>query len=207
MSTERDRDDVCPQPLKVLTYGDSTLRRVAEDIDEVTPEVRELASRMIVTMFENETRGIGLAAPQVGHSIRLITLATHEPSEPLSLDASPGERLLCPQMPLALVNPRIVSSSETCETASEGCLSVPEIYGEVTRPRSVLLSTAFLSGARIEVECGGLLGRCIQHELDHLNGVLFVDRVSEEEARQLKSGLRSLEKRTRRASKREQKSG
>ena len=193
------------KPLRVRTCGDPLLRQRSGAVDEITPEIRALAARMVVTMFENETRGIGLAAPQVGHSIRLITLATQHPSDPLPVDASPGECLLCARMPLALVNPEIVSASSVAETASEGCLSVPELYGEVTRPRSVVLRATTLDGEHIQVECGGLLARCLQHEIDHLDGILFIDRLSREEADALASNLRALEKRTKREIKREHK--
>ena len=137
--------------------------------------------------------GVGLAAPQVGVGLRLITVATHDPANPMSPNASPGELLLGPRMPLALVNPEILGSSERLETVIEGCLSVPEVSGAVERPAAVILRAWTLDGEKIEVECGGLLARCLQHEIDHLDGVLFIDRISDGEREEAAPMLRQLE--------------
>lgn len=181
--------------MRVVTCGHPALRKRSAPVDEVTSEIGELAERMIVTMFENEVTGIGLAAPQVGVNVRLITLATQDPSEPLPPDASPGERMLAPRMPVALLNPEIVGSSEDTSTAVEGCLSIPELAGTVERPASVTVRAQTLAGESFEVECGGLLGRCIQHEIDHLDGILFIDRLAEEEKKELEPFVAELEKR------------
>ena len=182
--------------LRVCYYGDPVLRKKSEPVTEVTDDIRNFATRMIESMYRNN--GIGLAAPQVGRNIRLVTLATSAPGEPLPPTASPGEIMLAARMPLALVNPEIVSVAESVDTAEEGCLSLPGIAGNVERPVSVVLKTQLLSGETISVECGNLLGRCIQHELDHLNGILFVDRMSEEDYKVVSKNLRQLKKRTRR---------
>ena len=188
--------------LKVCKYGDPVLRRKSEPITEITDDIRSLAEKMVHSMFRND--GIGLAAPQVGVNIRLFTLATSVPGAALRPDASPGEIQLAARMPLALINPEIVSRSEHEETAEEGCLSLPGIYGNVTRPASVVLKTSLLTGETITVECGHLLGRCIQHEIDHLDGVLFVDHLSEPEYLDLSGNLRRLKKHTRRELKKQQ---
>ena len=195
------------EPLEVRVYGDTALRRRADEIREVTPEIRELAERMIATVYEEETRGIGLAAPQVGVGLRLIVLATHELPDGLPPNASPGERALCPLMPLALVNPAGVSRSDALAAATEGCLSVPEVFGDVVRPALVTLRATTLDGDLILSECGGLLARCIQHEIDHLDGVLFVDRLTPDEARDAVPELKGLEKRALRALKKRRKRG
>lgn len=182
------------EPLRVRTYGDPVLRRKAPPVDQVTPQVRDLAERMIVTMYENEVRGVGLAAPQVGVSTRLITLATRDGDEPIPPNSSPGERMLGPRMPMALVNPEVVKASSTMEEAVEGCLSIPEVQGGVCRPASVVVKAMTLAGEVIHVECGGLLGRCLQHEIDHLDGILFVDRWREEDATAYGAKLCSMEK-------------
>ena len=185
-------------PLQVHCYGDPVLRERSVPVESVTPEIRELAERMIVTMFQEETRGIGLAAPQIGRTIRLITLATEaEPYIPPP-DASPGERMLGPQMPIALVNPEILSFSSVQATATEGCLSIPEIFGNVTRPANVRLRAMTLDGRALDIECGGMLARCLQHEIDHLDGTLFVDRWTNESAEPMLPKLEALEKRVRR---------
>lgn len=186
------------QLMRVVTYGNPCLRERAAEIGEITDEIRDLAERMTVTMFENETTGIGLAAPQVGVGLRLVTLATHSPETMPTPDAFPGELLLAPRMPIALVNPRIVSVSEEREPSGEGCLSIPEIYEAVERPVSVVLRTRLLDGQEIEVECGGLLARCLQHEIDHLDGVLFVDHLPADVQRLVRPQLKAIEKRERR---------
>ena len=189
-----------PEPSRVIPvriYGESVLRRRSEPVEAVTPEIRDFAGRMVATMVHDE--GIGLAAPQVGRSIRLVTLATCEPGAPLAPDASPGERLLCPRMPLALVNPRILASSDSCSGFEEGCLSIPDVHGPVVRPDRVLLQASTLSGETVQIECGGLLARCLQHEIDHLNGILFVDHLSDQDHAEVSSRLKGLEKQAARA--------
>ena len=181
--------------LPVTLYGNPILRRKSAVIETVTPEIRDLAAQMTVTMFENETPGIGLAAPQVGVNLRLITLAVPDPSSELPPNASPGERLLGPMMPLALVNPEVVPASTKVSSCEEGCLSIPEISAEVIRPVSVMLRASTLDGRPISVECGGMLARCLQHEVDHLDGILFVDRATEFDKRQIADDLHFLEKR------------
>jgi peptide deformylase len=183
--------------LRVLVCGHPTLRRRSEPVPAVTPEICELASRMVVTMFENEVVGVGLAAPQVGLILRLITLATHDPAKPVPPDASPGELLLGPRMPLALVNPEILWSSAERETREEGCLSVPEVSGLVERPARIVVRATTLDGEVIQLECGGLLGRCIQHEVDHLDGILFIDRLRDEDRAALMPQIEALARRVR----------
>ena len=137
--------------------------------------------------------GVGLAAPQIGKSIRLIVLGV--PNEQGTVPpTSPGELQLLPQMPLALVNPEVTPATENLVCAEEGCLSVPQIYAKVTRPESVMLSAQLLSGHQINVECSGFLARALQHEIDHLNGILFPDIIDKEDLEQIKSSLETLAK-------------
>ena len=153
---------------------------------------------MIATMKAHE--GVGLAAPQIGASLNLIVLGVPMPTEPEDIGfLSPGERMLLPRMPLALVNTHLSSFSEDTETRTEGCLSIPNVSAEVTRPENVMISAHDLDGIQIQFPCGGLLGRCIQHEWDHVNGVLFVDRLSPEERKPLEDNLKRLDKETQRA--------
>ena len=182
------------RPLPLCYYGDETLRIPCDRVERVTPEVRELADRMITTMATEN--GIGLAGPQVGRNVRLITVDVNPGNEPVPPTATPGERMLCPKMPVALLNPEILTESQDQCTFEEGCLSIPEINGDVVRPERILLRAMTLEGDVIQLECGGLLARCLQHEIDHLNGTLFVDRVSRETLEELRSQLKALEKRT-----------
>ena len=172
----------------VDTYGAEVLRETAAPIPEITDGIRSLAQQMWETMrcFD----GIGLAAPQVGKALRLVVLGV--PPESISEEPSPGELALLPRMPLVLVNPEIISYSEDENVRDEGCLSVPEIYAPVRRPSRVVLRSQLLDGSVITEECGGLLGRCIQHELDHLDGKLFTDRLGTAEYLKIDKSMRQL---------------
>ncbi len=174
----------------VHTMGDPVLRTPAQPVVEVTPEIREFAEMMTGAMRAFD--GIGLAAPQAGRSLRLVVLDV--PADSMGEVPTQGELALLPQMPLVLVNPEILSASETCSVRDEGCLSLPDVYAPVVRPSSVVLRAGTLDGGVIECECGGLLGRCIQHELDHLDGHLFIDRVSEAAMRGISRDLKKLER-------------
>lgn len=143
--------------LKVLRYGDPVLRRRSEPVREVTGDLRRLAEDMIDTMYDEA--GIGLAAPQVGVSIRLIVVGDERGRDPR-----------------ALVNP-VIPEQGGQVTAEEGCLSIPGIYAEITRAEWVRLDAQDLDGQPVSVRARGLLARAYQHELDHLDGVLFIDRL------------------------------
>jgi peptide deformylase len=123
--------------------------------------VRDLIPRLFATMYE--APGIGLAAPQIGESLRLIVI-----------DLMPHER----KQPFSLINPEIVAASEELATREEGCLSLPGQYAEITRPARVKVRYLDETGAKREMEGDGLLAACLQHEIDHLDGVLFVDHLS-----------------------------
>lgn len=124
--------------------------------------VRALAPRMLATMYE--APGIGLAAPQVGESLRLIVLDVS------GKDETPD--------PLVLVNPEVIAASKELATREEGCLSLPNQYAEVTRPAVVKVRYQTLDGSRKDIEADGLMAACLQHEIDHLDGTLFVDYLS-----------------------------
>ena len=174
----------------VRTFGAPVLREKAQPITAITDEVRELAAEMTRSMHEFD--GIGIAAPQVGVSKKLVVFDIPAPEEGAEL--SPGEAALLPLMPLTVVNPEIVASSSELSEYDEGCLSVPGIFVPVVRPARVVLRATLLDGRVIECECGGLLGRCVQHELDHLDGVLFPDRVAPEEFEKVRDKLAELER-------------
>lgn len=170
----------------VYTLGAKVLRQKAERIAGVTPEIRQMAADMLKAMHDFD--GIGLAAPQYGQSLRLVVFDV--PSRGNS--GSPGEMILLPQMPVTVINPEIIWSSSDTNVAEEGCLSLPQIYAEVERPERVLFRADTLDGEHIEIECGGLLGRCIQHELDHLEGVVFTDRANDAEKRRIRGDMDNL---------------
>ncbi|NPV46911.1 MAG: peptide deformylase [Armatimonadetes bacterium] len=144
---------------KILICGDPVLRRKAERVREVDDWIRQLLDDMVETM--REAPGIGLAAPQVGESVRCIVALEHTEDK--------GEKVY------KLVNPRVRGRGGE-QTGYEGCLSLPTLHGEVTRPEWVVVSAQDESGQHVKVEATGLLARCLLHEIDHLDGVLFVDR-------------------------------
>ena len=148
--------------LSVLLHPAPVLRVKARPVAEGDAErVRALAPRMLATMYK--APGIGLAAPQVGESLRLIVLD-------LQKEDSPG--------PLVMVNPEIVAEADATATREEGCLSIPGQYADVTRPARVKVRWRDPDGTRREMEAEGLLAACVQHEVDHLDGVLFTDHLT-----------------------------
>ena len=145
--------------LPVLICPDPQLRRVARPVTEADrADVAALIPAMFATMYK--APGIGLAAPQVGRLLRVITI-----------DIAPNEV----PAPIALINPEIIGASEETVVQQEGCLSVPEQYADVTRPARVKIRYLDEHWVKRELEAEGLLAACVQHEIDHLNGVLFVD--------------------------------
>jgi peptide deformylase len=147
--------------LPILHVPDPRLRTKAKPVDAGNALVPALAERMLATMYK--APGIGLAAPQVGESLRLVVIDVHPDDKP---------------DPLVLVNPEIVAASKDLATREEGCLSLPNQFADVTRPARVKARWLDLTGTRREVEAEGLLAACLQHEIDHLDGILFVDHIT-----------------------------
>ena len=177
--------------LKIRTYGDPSLTQKAKKVESVDHDLIRLAEAMIESMRKSD--GIGLASTQVGIPVRMIALEIPVPKDAV-MPLSPGERELLPKMPLILLNPEVISFSKVIESREEGCLSVPDIYAEVERPISVQLKARILGGVEVNLDCGGLLGRALQHEIDHLDGIVFVDRLSDAEYEKIKSKLERLVK-------------
>ena len=151
---------------EIIILPDKQLRLISRPIEKVTAEIRKLADDMLETMYD--APGIGLAAIQVAEPLRLITMDLARKSED-------GETT--PQ-PRVFINPEILSSSDEMSVYEEGCLSIPEFYEEVERPAEVRLRFTDLDGKVHEEDAAGLFATCIQHEIDHLNGILFVDYLS-----------------------------
>ena len=188
--------------LSILHYGDPILRAKGKHIEKIDNRIRELAQNMIETM--HAANGVGLAAPQVGESRQLTVLDVSQVEDRPSTMKLNGENS-DPQsaMPLVLINPEIDLGSET-EMGTEGCLSFPEITGEIERAKSVTVRAQNLDGEAIEIEATGFLARAIQHEVDHLNGILFIDRMSSAAKTSLSSKLKRLQKETQRGAKHRQ---
>jgi peptide deformylase len=178
--------------LEVVKYGHPTLRKKGARIESVTPAIKELIANMFETMYA--TRGIGLAAQQVGEAVQLTVIDVREASaerpSTLELDGKPADANKF--MPLVLINPEIKPVGGQV-AGPEGCLSFPEVYADISRPGMVDVVATNEHGKRIEFRAGGLLGRAVQHEVDHLNGILFIDRMDTETKLELKAELDALQ--------------
>jgi peptide deformylase len=182
--------------LQILEYGDPILRAKGKPIENIDDWIRELAANMIETM--HAANGVGLAAQQIGEALQLtvldVSLVEDRPST-LKLDGKDVDPKAA--MPLVLINPEIELRGTT-EVGVEGCLSFPEITGDIERAKSVIVRVQTLEGRTIEIEASGFLARAIQHEGDHLNGILFIDRMNSAAKAALSSRLKRLQKETRR---------
>jgi peptide deformylase len=185
--------------LDVVKFGDPVLRTKGARIETITPAVKQLIADMFETMYHS--RGIGLAAQQIGCALQLTVIDVREAVErPSTLElngqpADPNEF-----MPLVLINPEVTPVKTAGKVAGpEGCLSFPEIFADITRPESVDVVALNEKGKRIEFRCGGLLARAVQHETDHLNGILFIDRMDSETKSDLKPDLDALQASTKAA--------
>jgi peptide deformylase len=183
--------------LPILQYGDPILRAKGRRIEQIDNRIRELAANMIETM--HAAHGIGLAAQQIGEALQLTVLdisAVEDRPSTLKLN---GKDTTDPKtvMPLVLINPEIELRGET-EVGLEGCLSFPEITGDIERALSIMVRAQTLEGGTIHIEAGGFLARAIQHEGDHLNGILFIDRMRSAAKAALSSRLKRLQKEAKR---------
>ena len=161
--------------LPIRRYPDPVLRKAAEPVRTINKELRQLAADMIETM--GDANGIGLAAPQVGKPIRMVVV-----------DFDPENH-----EPRVLVNPVVVKKSRQKETVDEGCLSFPGLKSKVKRSLKVVCEAQTLDGDIVEYQTEGLPARAIQHEIDHLDGMLFVDKVGPSDKLSLREGLAELE--------------
>lgn len=163
-------------PLKIVRYPDPVLRAKCRAITEVTPEVRQLAADMIETM--HAANGVGLAAPQVGRDVQLAVIDVSHNPKCVSFLRVNGEPAHMPaRMPVIFLNP-VLELGKDRETDEEGCLSFPRLRGDIRRSAALKVTFQTLEGETQTWETDGLLARAFQHETDHLNGVLFIDRMS-----------------------------
>ena len=161
---------------EVKKYPDPFLRKRSEEVPEVNEEIQAIIADMFETMDEED--GVGLAAPQIGISRRIIVI---------SVDEKGFDRL-------ALINPVVEYFSDDISTMEEGCLSVPGINADVTRPSKVVVKGITKNGRGVEITASGLLSRALQHEIDHLNGTLFIDRINNREKKRIESELEELKR-------------
>lgn len=185
--------------LAIRQYGDPILRAKGKRVEKIDNQIRELAQNMIETM--HAANGIGLAAQQVGKAFQVTVIDVSQVEDrPSTIKLNDKEHDPRSAMPLILINPQIELANDT-ESGTEGCLSFPEITGEIDRAKSIRVRAQNLEGGTIEMETSGLLARAIQHEVDHLNGILFIDRMSSVVKTALSSRLRRLQKDTQRGTK------
>jgi peptide deformylase len=177
--------------LPVVKYGHPVLRQKGARIERVTGEIKKLIADMIETM--HEARGIGLAAQQVGHALQLAVVDVTEVTDRPSTLLQKGEPAdVADFMPVVLINPQVTPVAEPV-TGPEGCLSFPELFADISRPEVVEVTAVNEHGKHFAFRCGGLLARAVQHELDHLNGILFIDRMTAIRKKELKPELDALQ--------------
>ena len=180
--------------LCICKYGEPVLRQKGARIEKVTPEIKQLVSDMLETMYD--ARGVGLAAQQVGKALLLCVLdVTGVKDRPSTMEIH-GESVDPEKhMPLTLINPEIKPHGDSI-TGPEGCLSFPEIYGDITRPAFVDVTATDAHGKRFSFRCGGLLAKAVQHEYDHLQGILFIDRMTAETKAEIRPEIEVLQAET-----------
>jgi peptide deformylase len=169
---------------QIRLYGDPILRKKGEPITEITDEIRQLARDMIETM-DVDNAGIGLAAQQVGKALRLFVLRRY-------IDTPDGKWTVSD--PVVYINPKIVAVSKETWIQEEGCLSIPKLNLPVERPIKIKVESTRLDGSRVVEEFEGINARVILHENDHINGVLYIDRVEERYIREVEEKLRAIKK-------------
>ena len=180
--------------LEILKYGHPVLRQKGTPVEKITPEIKKLIADMFETMHERH--GVGLAAQQVGKALQLTVIDVREVTErPSTLEIKDKPADVNEIMPLVLINPEIKPVGEPV-AAGEGCLSFPEIFAEISRPGSVDVKALNEKLKPVEFRAGGLLSRVIQHEADHLNGILFIDRMTKKTKEEIREQLNELQAQT-----------
>lgn len=181
--------------LPIAKYGDPILRAKGKRVSEIDEEIRELAFNMLETM--HAANGVGLAAQQIGRALQLTVLDVSQVEDrPSTMKLNGKEVDPIASMPLILINPELDPGAEEV-LGSEGCLSIPDINADVMRSFSVITRAQTLDEDQIEIEATGLLARALQHEVDHLNGILFIDRISSAAKASLASRLKRMQKENR----------
>ncbi len=180
--------------LSIVKYGEPVLRQKGVRIERMTPDLKKFIDQMFETMYQ--ARGLGLAAQQVGRALQLTVLDIREVSgRPSTLEIDGKAVDPADFMPLVLINPEIKPHDELV-SGPEGCLSFPEIYCDILRPESIDVKARNEKWEPLSFRCSGLLARAIQHEYDHLQGLLFIDRMTREQKAEIKPELEELQAET-----------
>lgn len=187
--------------LQIVHYNDPVLRRKGVRITKFDGALRALAEDMIATM--HAAAGIGLAAQQIGQALQLCVVDLREVDSEFAWELDGARPPLEIFMPMVVANPEITVVPEPKESYEEGCLSFPGIRGDVIRPDEATVKFQDGHGTPHVLRCNGLLARCLQHEADHLNGILFIDRMEETTLTAIDADLKALKKQTREAAKKE----
>lgn len=186
--------------LRIVHYNEPVLHRKGVKIEKYDASLDELVREMIATM--HEAGGIGLAAQQIGQAIQVCVVDLRDSDAEFNWEIDGARPPLELFMPMALVNPQIKVTPGTPDSVfEEGCLSFPKIRGDIKRPEEITVSFHDQYGVPHTLRCDGLLSRCIQHEVDHLNGVLFVDRMDKKMRTSIDDAVKALAKETRNAKK------
>jgi len=184
--------------LRVTQYGEPILRKVGESLTEFDDDLAQLADDMVDTMYDED--GIGLAAQQVNLPLQLCVLDVRPPEgepAPFSYTFDGKQPPLELIMPMAIINPKVTIIDQTEGVYEEGCLSFPGVNGKVTRPQGVRCEFQDTEGNPHILEADGLLGRCILHEVDHLNGVLFIDTMDKQDLQRMQSKIKKIKRASR----------
>lgn len=186
-------EHVDPSALLLQYYPAPLLRAPAREIDKIDDGVRAVATRMVEMMFEHQ--GIGLAAPQVGLSWRMfVAHVPPDPEDPESQTDSDAGVVTATESPMVFINPELSGSARDLTPLEEGCLSLPEIRGEVIRPSEITVRARGLDTEPFEVRVGGLLAKVVQHESDHLDGTLIIDKMTQMSRLKVRAAVRQLER-------------
>lgn len=186
-------------PLRIVHYDDPVLRKKGAKITTFDAALRKLATAMVDAM--HRAHGIGLAAHQVGQAIQLCVVDLRETDIDFDWELDGAKPPLELFMPMVITNPVIDAVPEPQTSLEEGCLSFPEIRGDVTRPDEIAVKYQDEHGTPHTLRCNGLFARCVQHEADHLNGILFISRMDKKTLEELEPLLKALKKATREAGK------
>lgn len=177
--------------LQIVKYGNPILREKGARIEKITPEIKKLIDGMFETM--KSAHGVGLAAQQVGHALQLCIIDVREVTDrPSTLEIDGKEQDPNEFMPLTLINPAFTQHGDPV-AGPEGCLSFPEVYADIARPPQIDVTATNENGETITFKCGGLLARAIQHEYDHLQGILFIDRMTREDKAEHKPEIDAIQ--------------
>lgn len=187
-------------PLPIVHYDDPVLRKKGAKVTQFDAALRKLAAEMVDTM--HAAHGIGLAAQQIGQAIQLCVVDLRDTDREFDWELDGARPPLDLFMPMAIVNPELELAPEPKESYEEGCLSFPGIRGDVERPDAISVRYQDEHGTKHTLRCNGLFARCIQHEADHLHGVLFIERMDKTTRERLDPEIKALKKQTRGEAKR-----